>query len=117
MLSIPNTKSPWPDGFSSGFFKATWHITGALVCNAIQNFFLTGHMPHFLGETKLVLIPKVLNPTQAKEFRPITCCTVIYKCVAKLLCAKLKSVLPHLIHHNQGAFVKDRELLFNILMC
>ncbi|KAJ8420996.1 LOW QUALITY PROTEIN: hypothetical protein Cgig2_023910 [Carnegiea gigantea] len=30
MFSIPNTKSPPPDGFSSGFFKTTWHITGGL---------------------------------------------------------------------------------------
>jgi len=28
LFSIPNIKSPGPDGFSSGYFKATWHITG-----------------------------------------------------------------------------------------
>lgn len=31
MFSIPNLKSPGPDGFSSGFFKTTWHST-ALWC-------------------------------------------------------------------------------------
>jgi len=35
IFSIPNTKSPGPDGFSSGFFKTTWHITGRLVIDAI----------------------------------------------------------------------------------
>jgi len=74
-------------------------------------------MSSFLGETKLVLIPKTPNPTSANDFRPILCCNVIYKCIAKLLCLRLKEVLPHLIHQNQGAFVKGRELLFNILMC
>ncbi|KAJ8422553.1 hypothetical protein Cgig2_033476 [Carnegiea gigantea] len=31
MFSIPNIKSPGPDGFSSGFFKATWHMTGGVI--------------------------------------------------------------------------------------
>ncbi|KAJ8420991.1 hypothetical protein Cgig2_010630 [Carnegiea gigantea] len=30
MFSTPNTKSPGPDGYSSGFFKSTWHLTGGL---------------------------------------------------------------------------------------
>ena len=57
LFSIPNIKSPGPDGFSSGYFKATWHMTGGVVREAILNFFQTGIMPSFLGETKLVLIP------------------------------------------------------------
>jgi len=109
MFSIPNTKSLGPNRFSSGFFKVTWHITEGLVCDVIQNFFLAGHMPHFVGEIKPVLIPKVLNPVQEKDFRPISYGKVIYKCVAKLLCTRLKSVLPHLIHQNQGAFVKEES--------
>jgi len=54
MFSIPNTKAPGPDGFSSGFFKATWQMTGEMVRKAIQQFFHTGTMSGFLGETKLV---------------------------------------------------------------
>ena len=32
IFSIPNEKSPRPDGYSSGFFKATWGELGPLVC-------------------------------------------------------------------------------------
>jgi len=117
IFSIPHTKSPGPDGFSSGFFKSTWHITGGLVIDAVRHFFATSKMPGFLGETKLILLPKIPNPSQAKDFRPISCCNVVYKCIAKLLCLRLKQTLPHLIHQNQGAFVKGRELLFNVLTC
>jgi len=39
LWSIPTHKSPGPDGYSSGFFKATWEHTGTLFCNAIQDFF------------------------------------------------------------------------------
>lgn len=114
---IPNLKSPGPDEFSSGFFKSTWHITGTLVCNVIQQFFQSSRIPPFLGQTKLILLPKVPNPTQAKDFRPISYCSVIYKCIAKLICSRLKEVLAHLVQQPQGAFVKGRELLFNVLIC
>ena len=117
IFSIPNLKSPGPDGFTSGFFKATWPSTGPLVCSAVQHFFRTSHLPPEIGRTKLCLIPKVSSPTQAKDFRPISCCSVIYKCITKLLCARLKTVLPHLIHPSQGAFLEGRELLFNVLIC
>ena len=117
MFSTPSIKSPGPDGYSSSFFKATWGITSPLVCQAITQFFHTASIPSFFGKTKLVLLPKVRNPSMAQGFRPIPCCSVIYKCIAKLLCSRLKTVLPHLIHQNQGAFVKDRSILFNVLIC
>ena len=63
VFSILSTKSPGPDGFSSGFFKATWLITGRLVIEAIQHFLDKTYMPTFMGETKLVMLPKVPNPT------------------------------------------------------
>ena len=61
MFSIPNTKSPSPDGYSSGFFKS-WHLIGGLVKDAIQHFFQKGIMPSFLAKTKLILLAKVQNP-------------------------------------------------------
>ena len=33
--SIPSFKSPGPDGYNSGFFKATWDTIGPLVYSAV----------------------------------------------------------------------------------
>ena len=76
-----------------------------------------GHLPSFYGQTKLVLLPKVPNPERAKDFRPISCCNIIYKCITKLMCNRLKEVLPYIIDVGYGAFVKGREQLFNVLLC
>ena len=115
--SIPNHKSPGPDGFSSGFYKTTWAHTGPLVCLAVLDFFKTATMPRALSTTKLILLPKVPNPQQANEFRPISCCNVIYKCITKLIGQRIKEILPMIIHPSQGAFVPGRELLYNVLLC
>ncbi|KAJ8435083.1 hypothetical protein Cgig2_033623 [Carnegiea gigantea] len=115
--SIPYHKSPGPDGFSSGFFKATWAQMGPLVCSALHDFFKIATMPRAVSTTKLILIPKVQNPQHANEFRPISCCNVIYKCITKLIYQRIKEVLLELIYPSQGGFVQERELLYNVLLC
>ncbi|KAJ8433708.1 hypothetical protein Cgig2_019817 [Carnegiea gigantea] len=68
LFSIPGIKSPELDGFNSTFFKATWDITGPLVCQAINQFFQTAQLSPNFGKTKLVLLPKIQNPTETKDF-------------------------------------------------
>jgi len=62
-------------------------------------------MPHFLSATKLIVLPKVAHPQKASDFRPISCCNVLYKVISKLLSSPLKEVLPSLINQCQGTFV------------
>ena len=41
-FSIPNTKSPGPDGYTSGFFKTIWPQFGPAICSAVRDFFHFG---------------------------------------------------------------------------
>jgi len=117
MFSIPNHKSPGPDGFSSGFFKSSWNYTGPLVYAIVREFLQSGSMPLFISATTWIVLPKVTNPHNASDFRHISCCNVIYKVITKLLGSRLKRVLPSLINQSQGAFVPGREIVFNALIC
>ncbi|XP_074271506.1 uncharacterized protein LOC141595438 [Silene latifolia] len=58
IFSIPEHKSPGPDGYSSAFYKDSWSIIGDEVCNAIKDVFRSGKLLRQLNATILTLIPK-----------------------------------------------------------
>ncbi|KAL2237611.1 UNVERIFIED_CONTAM: hypothetical protein Sindi_0952800, partial [Sesamum indicum] len=115
-VSKPWDKAPGPDGYSSGFFKAAWPVVGTEVTRAVLNFFTTGKLLKQVNSTLLALIPKVHNPMTVGDFRPISCCNVLYKIIAKLLVQRLSVVLDKLINPSQAAFIPGRSIGDNILL-
>ncbi|KAL9224923.1 hypothetical protein vseg_000903 [Gypsophila vaccaria] len=116
LFSIPDTKSPSPDGYTRKFFKDAWSYVGEDVIGAIKEFFSNKKLLKQLNATTLTLIPKNNRPTTVLQFRPIACCNLIYKVISKLLCSRMAAVLPGLIDHNQGAFVQGRTIQESILI-
>ena len=116
-MSIPNDKAPGLDGYNSYFFKQTWDVIGEDVSDVVLDFFKTGKLLKSINVTSITLIPKVKTPANVSDYRPIACCFVIYKCITKLLCEKLRMVLPHIVSDTQGAFVTGRSIMHNILLC
>lgn len=117
IFSISSTKSPGPDGFTSGFFKACWHIVGGDVCYAIKDFFRNGKLLKEINATLISLVPKVSCPRLVSDYRPISCCNVIYKVITKIITQRMQLVMEGLIDPAQGAFIKNRSIVDNVLVC
>ena len=90
IFSIDDSKAPGPDGFSSWFFKAPWDIIGSEVCDAVSSFFESGSMLREINCTIIALVPKVPNPGSMHDYKPISCCNTIYKCISKIIAARIK---------------------------
>ncbi|XP_074298396.1 uncharacterized protein LOC141629268 [Silene latifolia] len=101
MFSIPGTKAPGPDGYSSQFFKDGWAIVRKDVIAAVKHAYQCRKLLKKCNTTILTLISKTDAPDSVLQFRPIACCNTIYKCVAK---------------HSQSAFVKGKDIVGNILL-
>ena len=113
---MPSNKSPRPDGFTVEFFKASWTIIGGDLTTAVKSFFSKGFLPKGLNTTILALVAKKGNATEMRDYRPISCCNVLYKVISKVIANRLKGTLPGCISYNQSAFVKDRLLVENLLL-
>nr|GEX40572.1 hypothetical protein [Tanacetum cinerariifolium] len=116
MFSMGNDKSPGPDGYSTAFFKEAWDIVGSDVCNAAKEFFINGKLLKELNHTIIALIPKVHTPSHVNDYRPISCCNVLFKCISKIIANRIKGSLHFLINQNQSAFVLGRCISNNILL-
>nr|GEV42320.1 hypothetical protein [Tanacetum cinerariifolium] len=116
MFSMGNEKSPGLDGFMAAFFKEAWDIVGKDVILVVREFFINGKLLKELNHTIIALIPKVSTPARVNDFRPISCCNVLFKCISKIIANRIKSSLKVLIIPNQSVFVPRRSIADNILL-
>ena len=109
-------KAPDPDGMTALFFQKAWDIIKKDLLSLVNSFLLEGFFDKRLNTTNICLIPKTERPTRMTELWPISLCNVGYKVISKLLCQRLKTVLPSLISETQSAFVEGRLISDNILI-
>ncbi|KAL0444850.1 UNVERIFIED_CONTAM: hypothetical protein Slati_2207700 [Sesamum latifolium] len=121
-FDIAEDKAPGPDGYSAGFFKAAWSVIGDELTAAIQDFFVSGKLLKQVNATVLSLIPKVANPTTVAEFRPISCCNVLYKAITKIIVQRMsgfmdKLVIPRrMLSYQVGGLAITSSLVRNCFM-
>lgn len=84
MFSTDSKKAPGLNGFGAGTFKQNWDIVGHDIIEAVRSFFINKKLLKSWNSTTISLIPKVI-PATIRDFRPIACCNVVYKCISKVL--------------------------------
>lgn len=104
------------DGFNAKFYTKTWPIIKHDIYAAVLDFFDTSHLSTQVNIASLTLIPKVSNPTYASDFRPIACCTVVYKIIAKLITHRMQNVIVEVVDTTLAGFIPKRHITNNILL-
>ena len=64
---------------------------------AVLYFFRSGNIFQSTYFTIVTRVPKIPKPSYMVDFRPISYCNVVYKCIAKILANKLKQCLLSLL--------------------
>ncbi|XP_058192110.1 uncharacterized protein LOC131309505 [Rhododendron vialii] len=114
--SLNPSKAPGPDGYNAGFFRKAWPIIGHEVSIAVKSFFRSGQLLRKANSTIVALVPKVPNPFRVGDYRPISCCNTVDKCISRILARRIQVALPNLIDPVQSGFVKGRRIADNIFL-
>lgn len=105
LKDIADLKAPGVDGLGAKFNKASWSIANHDVIAAVMEFFTHNLTYQAVNSTLVSLIPKDNAGTTIKDFRPISCCTIIYKLISKVLTGRMSKVMTSIINQSQAAFV------------
>jgi len=116
LFSIPDNKDPGPDGYNAFFFKKCWSIIRDDFIAATRYFFTHNSLPRCVNATRVALMPKVANPDSMNDFRLISCCNVLYKCISKIIVSRLKYALDEVIGPSQFAFLPGRNISDAIML-
>ncbi|EOY08208.1 Uncharacterized protein TCM_022551 [Theobroma cacao] len=109
-------KAPGPDGYNMNFFKKQWRIVKGKVMEFVNHFFTMGKLEPGINNSFITLIPKVRNPVEMKDYRPINLVGIFYKIMAKILANKIKVVIDGMVGNNQFAFMEGRQLTNAVLV-
>jgi hypothetical protein len=63
----------------------------------------------------ITLLPKVKDPNNIKQFRPICLLNVIYEVFTKALMLRLDKVMGRIINKSQFGFLKNRNIMDDIM--
>ena len=93
--------APGPDGMTALFYQKFCDIVKDDLTHMVNQFLFEGSIVSGLNDTNICRIPKTNNPNEMSQFRPISLCNVSYKIISKVLCQRLKKVLPDRISETQ----------------
>ncbi|GJT31865.1 hypothetical protein Tco_0922284 [Tanacetum coccineum] len=116
MFAMGNDKSPGPDSYLAAFFKEAWDIMEKDVIDTVSEFIINGKILKQLNHTIISLLPKVKSPARVNDYRPISCCNVIFKFISKIIANRIKDSLKVIVSSNQSAFVPGRNISDNMLL-
>jgi len=116
LFMMEANKAPGPNGFTAGFYQHHWKLLGPRITNVVLNFLHGGEMPPEVNMTTIVLISKVKNPQEMKEFRAISLWNVLYKLCSEVLANCVKVYLDEIVLEEQSAFMLGRLITDNVLI-
>lgn len=58
----------------------------------------------------IILVPKIDNPQNMADYKPISLPNNSLELLTKLLANRLQTCMPHLVHKNQYGFIKGRTI-------
>ena len=92
LIQMCHLKATNPNGMPPLFFQHFWSKSGEMQTKMVLDFLHLGVSSPNFNETHIVLIPKINEPKQVTDYRPISLCYVMYKIATKTIANRLKKI-------------------------
>ena len=112
--SASKLSSPGPDGLTYNFYKKFSALLSPDLNIIFNEFMRSPHNMSSLTEGVISLIPKVKQPSNFSEYRPITLLNADFIIFTKILSSRFKSVLPLCIGIEQTCSIEGRNIFHNL---
>ena len=89
---------------------------GEDIIDVVREFFRNGKLLKDMNTTAIALIPKMPEACLLSDYRPISCCNIVYKLISKIIANRLKPILTECVSSNHAAFLKGHSLGENVLL-
>lgn len=110
-----SSKAPGPNGLSFLFYQQFWHILEKDLSQLISAFYNHQLDLSKLNHATVILIHKVVEANNIKQYRPISLINCSFKIITKILANRLATVMDFLIAQTQTAYIKGRIIFDNIV--
>jgi len=115
MKSLPNKKSPGPDGFSAEFYQTFIEDLIPIISKLFHNIKTKEALPKAFYEATITHIPKAhKDPTEKENFTPISSNYINAKIFNKILANQIQEHIKRIIHHDPVGFIPEMQGWFNI---
>ena len=109
--SFKENKSPGSDGIPIEFYKRFWNVIKKPFIECVNESFEKSEISNTQKKAIITLIEKRgKDRCSIENWRPISLLNVDAKIMSKVIAARIKDVLPNIIHNNQTGYVKDRYI-------
>ena len=115
IFSGARNKSPGSDGIPNEFYITFWNIIKKEFVEMIKAVLSRGFLTRSQYHGITVLVKKVNNAKNIKQFRPITLLNNDYKIIARMLANRMRPFLHKIIHPAQTAAVPGRSMITNVI--
>ncbi|KAA3478413.1 LINE-1 reverse transcriptase isogeny [Gossypium australe] len=114
--SCDGFKALGSDGFNLCFLRKCWEIVKNDLFGLMSEFFIIGKLEKSINSSFITLIPKVENPIDISDFRPICLVSSLYKIVSKVLSRRLREIVEEVVTDTQCAFIRGRQIYDEVLI-
>ena len=109
--SFQKGKSPSLDGLTLEVFLGFYDLIKKDILALVQESRKSRKLLGSMNSTFIALIPKKQKCEAFEDYRPISCCNMIYKMIAKIIAQRIKPILSKVITEDQFGFLQNKKIL------